>query len=58
MFVCIIFVGSRACAANHYAIAEKCNGVCPIFGERRFSEQVPMRRSLSLSERCRNARGC
>ena len=45
----IIFVGSRACATNHYVIAEKCGYVCPhvhIFGERRFSERVPIRRSI------------
>ena len=27
-----VFVGSRACAANHYVIVEKCP-VCPIFGD-------------------------
>ena len=27
-----VFVGSRACADNHYVIAEKCP-VCPIFGD-------------------------
>ena len=31
--------------------------VCPHFGELRFSEQLPIRRSLSLSENYRNAHG-
>ena len=26
---CTVFVGSRACAANHYVIAEKCGYACP-----------------------------
>ena len=25
----LIFVGSHACAANHYVIAEKCGHACP-----------------------------
>ena len=45
-----VFVGSRACAANHYVIAEKCP-VCPIFGERVDYAFVNSR------GKCRNAHG-
>ena len=53
-------MGSRACAANHYVIVEKCGYpemYVHIFGERRFSEQLPIWGSLWLSENCRNAPG-
>ena len=50
-------MGSRACAANHYVIVEKCSYLAiylemyvHIFGERRFSEQVPIWGSIYLSE--------
>ena len=52
-----VFVGSRACAANHYDIVEKCGYSCPHFGEFRFREQLAIRRSLQLSENYRNAHG-
>ena len=48
-----VFVGSRACAANHYVIVEKCGylEMCVhIFGERRFSEQVPIWGKIYLSD--------
>ena len=47
-----VFVGSRACAANHYVIAEKCGNVCPyvhIFGERRL-KYTPYTRAIFLAE--------
>ena len=50
---------SRACAANHYVIAEKFPYVQsgPVFVERRFSEQVPNivpnHAFVKLSENCR-----
>ena len=53
-------MGSRACAANHNVIVEKCGYpemYVHIFGERRFSEQLPIWGSLWLSENCRNAPG-
>ena len=56
----LVFVGSRACAANHYVIVEKCGYpkmYVHIFGERRCSEQLPIWSSLWLSENCRNPPG-
>ena len=44
-----VFVGSRACAANHYVIAVKFPYV-PIFVGCRFSEQVPNDAFVKLSE--------
>ena len=48
-----LFVGSRACAANHYVIVEKCGYpemYVHIFGERRSSEQVPIWVRIYLSD--------
>ena len=47
-----VFVGSRACAANHYVIVEKCGYpemYVHIFGEHRFTEQVPIWGRIYLS---------
>ena len=47
-----LFVGSRACAANHYVIAEKVSGMSNLRRLRRAS----ITRSLTLGK-CRNAYG-
>ena len=58
----IIFVGSRACAANHYVIAEKCpygfRMVCNVqFGDRRLHRIVVDHSFVISFGKCRNAYG-
>ena len=45
-----VFVGSRACAANHYVIAEKCPYVMSSSAIVDFTEWLSITRSLPLSE--------
>ena len=56
-----VFVGSRACAANHYVIAEKCpyfRIVCRVqFGDRRLHRIVVDHSFVISFGKCRNAHG-
>ena len=57
-----VFVGSRACAANHYIIAEKCpylvRMVCNVqFGDRRLHRIVVDHSFVIPFGKCRNAHG-
>ena len=54
LVICVIFVGSRACAANHYVIAGKCPYAIYLCmstssTDCRLSEQVSITQSLHLS---------